>query len=114
MTHRNVHGTAIDMYARTFPGDPYVLTFEPSEEQVATVTAHTVKYATDDTEQEALLRMLGIIPTESAAAVAIRVNRTRSMFCRNGHKRSVHSTTRKDGYMRCTKCAAEAREKHAA
>jgi len=128
MTNNN-SGTAVDMYARYFPGEPYTISFEPTPEQSAAMIRLTSTHTDNNTEAETLLMMLGVIPSESAfnptardAWTKAKPNVTAKGTCKNGHVREVHTYVNSDGAMRCRECrrvsnramAQRAREKKAA
>lgn len=128
MTNNN-SGTAVDMYARYFPGDPYTISFEPTPEQSAAMIRLTSARTDSNTEAETLLMMLGVIPSESAfnptardAWTKAKPTVTESGTCKNGHARDRYTFINSAGARRCREChriskrASEqrAREKKAA
>jgi len=110
MTNNN-SGTAVDMYARYFPGEPYTTSFEPTPEQSAAMVRLTSAHTQNNTEAETLLMMLGVIPSESAfnptardAWTKAKPTVTESGTCKNGHARARYTFINSAGARRCREC----------
>jgi hypothetical protein len=115
MTNNN-SGTAVDMYARYFPGEPYTISFEPTPEQSAAMIRLTSARTENNTEAEVLLMMLGVIPSESAFNPTARDAWTKkkpraaskadlsSTVCVHGHNRDQFSRIDAEGKWRCREC----------
>lgn len=115
-------GTHASMYAAYFPGEKYTITFEPTDEQSGAMTRIVTARAVDADESTMLLKMLGIIPSESASNpdapdawtrkpprheptyANVEVGLDGSTMCRNGHVRADYSYINAKGNVRCRAC----------
>lgn len=131
---------AADMFSCTFPGEPWTLTYELTEEQDASMQRLCDKYTDSDDERTRLLKMLGAIPSEGARNPHARDAWTRKpdrrhdndprltrnqTHCKRGHIREQHTVENRAGVPYCIVCkaadgkrrsaeAAERRKKEAA
>ncbi|MDR6172611.1 hypothetical protein [Curtobacterium sp. SORGH_AS_0776] len=104
-------GTAHDLFARYFPGDPYTTTFEPTAVQTVNVTRHAQRQATNGDELKAFMQALGLMSYDSKSTERVITGQ-----CKRGHDRAVHAKVRADGFVECRLCKrlmAQARERKA-
>jgi hypothetical protein len=102
-------GTAVDLYARYFPGEPYTTVFEPTPEQPVAVTRHAQVAARNGAELEQFMKALGVMSYQPTAQPSKRPahpkrDAARAIACPQGHDRKQHSTADRSGRMYCVIC----------